>query len=389
MSGAVQPRTAAPALQAFGDEIAAALAEVAALRLKNGIDSSEIMTARLQLLRAEATADLRALGDEVVTHAATATSPTYVRDSIRYAWRVVGRYAELVARLDRQPFVVLPDFDADDLIVDIAYEVRDAPIPANVGALKSELDTAVNVIRAVMNDRMRTLDPVWSSMTRRDVALLQQDYLKHLVGIARVGLETTEPTRAEFARADLLRVTSLFTLREAGIVKNAYVNRLGVWSALAAFVFAALYVLIDNHVLSGDGIWSRVSSIAYVTRNFHLLACGTALGTWLSFSLRRQELSFADLAVLEPDRLEPAARVMFMIGLSGLVGLLLFTGAIVAGIGTVTGLEGMREHGTWALLLGLLAGVAERGLGSAVSKRSQDFSAVVGGGPAVPPTIKS
>jgi hypothetical protein len=119
-------------------------------------------------------------------------------------------------------------------------------------------------------------------------------------------------------------------------------------------------------------------------RNFHLLAAGTAVGTWLSFSLRRQELAFADLAVLEPDRLDPPARVVFMIGLSGLIALLLFSGAITAGVGSVTGYEGLHQHGSWALLLGLLAGVAERALGTAVTRRGLDFAAVIGGEGAKP-----
>ena len=45
-------------------------------------------------------------------------------------------------------------------------------------------------------------------------------------------------------------------------------------------------------------------TILHDFRNFFLLAIGTTVGTWLSFSLRRQILTFDDLAVLEEDRLD-------------------------------------------------------------------------------------
>ena len=69
------------------------------------------------------------------------------------------------------------------------------------------------------------------------------------------------------------------------------------------------------------------------------------------------------------------------------MGLLLFTGAIVAGVGSADGGSGMRGNGAIALVIGLLAGVAERALGNAVGRRGQEFADAVGGATAPTPPV--
>jgi peptidoglycan biosynthesis protein MviN/MurJ (putative lipid II flippase) len=114
-------------------------------------------------------------------------------------------------------------------------------------------------------------------------------------------------------------------------------------------------------------------------RNFFLLITGAAIGTWLSFSLRREVLTFEDLAVLERDQLDPGTRVVFIAGLVVVAGLLFWSRAITVGIGDFGTFEAMHQHGSWALLAGLLAGIAERALATVVSKRAGDFAGAIGG----------
>ena len=371
----------------FEAELKVAESEIAGFVLRNQVNTDN--AARLADIKAAAKLELGALRKRV--EAASGGTPKMLHATSRQAWRIVGHYEEVAERLDRCPFVVSAK-QKGEIFEDININVRDAPIPPWAGKLKAEIDEADNVIVAVFNERLRYVP--WLPWRRQSlqtrVKEAQSFYIEQLFGIAQVGLATTEPSRIEFAQIDLVRLRKLFTLREAGVVKNTYVKRLAFWSLVAAVIFGALYGAAS--VLGGPGTASctvlcGVRGLMYNFRNFDLLAVGTAIGTWLSFSLRRQNLDFADLAALEPDRLDPAERIAFMIGLSGLVGLLLFSGAIIAGIGTVTGMDAMHRNGSSALLLGLLAGVAERALGTAVSKQGLDFATIVGGGATVPDTV--
>ena len=115
-------------------------------------------------------------------------------------------------------------------------------------------------------------------------------------------------------------------------------------------------------------------------RTASALGSRTSIGTWLSFSLRRPVLGFADLAVLEEDRLNPTARILFVLGLTLVVGLLIYTKLVAIKVGEM----GVDLH--MALLLGLLCGIAERALAGAVSQRAREVVERVGGSPSVPPT---
>jgi len=117
--------------------------------------------------------------------------------------------------------------------------------------------------------------------------------------------------------------------------------------------------------------------VPYAFRNFFLLTAGTAVGTWISFSLRRVILTFLDLAAIEEDQMDPTNRVLFIIGLASAVGLLFWAGAVSVGMG---GFESnIARHGAWAVLIGLLLSIAERTMATAVSKRATDFAGAIGG----------
>lgn len=314
--------------------------------------------------------DLDALGE--ISSLIQSEVDQYLRNDIREIWRIVGRYDELLQKLNDQPFDVGSELDKNSRYrVGIFITVKEMPIPPAAGDLKREIDSSLNIIQSVMNDKR---DRVGNSnygerIAKIDVAF--DDYLRQLEDIARVGLMTCEPTRTAFARQDLVRLQNLVTVREAGDVKNSYVISLFKWCGVATVIFTCTYIL--SMTLLKQSSEGSIFQSLFALRNFSLLAVGTSVGTWLSFSIRKQELQFQDLAVLETDRLIPSTRVVYMIGLSSLLGLSLFTGAIVAGLGTVTGSQALHSHGSWALLIGLLSGLAERALGIVVSKESSRF----------------
>lgn len=300
-------------------------------------------------------------------------------------WTYLGFYQNDVARLNAQPFNIKPKRrGTDHEIYDFVIIVSHGVISDEARDLKLRLDAACSTVKSVMADRRARIGLRDVIARTKAVDDAEAGYMEDLVGIANVGLRTTEPSRVAFARADLERLKVFFTIREAGIVKNSYVNELFRWCALCAFLFVMLYVVARARLLApliaayaprGDWV-----TLLYDTRNFHLFAAGAAIGTWLSFSLRRPELQFEDLAVLEPDRLSPSTRVVYTVGLASFVALLLFSGAVVAGVGPVSGEMALHNHGSWSLMIGLLAGIAERALGKGVKERSDALAAAIGGG---------
>lgn len=370
-----------PAVYAFTQELDLARREVAGFRLADARPKSSGGDAQINDIMDNAGAELDTLRERVMGKPAGDAQDNDAAIYTRLAWRLTGRHVELVTRLNQQWFTIdaSPSKSDPGLNDDIAILATGVPIPADVGLLKQDLDTTLTVVKSVLNDRRSRIGNSGYGARVKELRDDQNDYMDQLLGIARVGLMTSEPSLFTFARGDLARLQTLFTIREAGKVKNDYLVHLAKCCGAATVLFVGLYFLCQSHA---DLVETRLPGWGVIlrnTRNFHLLAAGTAVGTWLSFSLRRQELTFSDLAVLEPDRLDPAARVLFMIGLASFVGLLLFTNAVIAGVGSVTGFDAMHQHGSWALLVGLLAGVAERGLGSAVQRRSNDFAAVIGG----------
>ncbi len=360
------------------------VAALAAACLKQGNTNDPQLLSEVQGVRNRGARELRDLAEKAIAKPGGSERDAAALATIPKCYRTEGQHREWLRRLDRAPFTVRcvsrPGNPA--LIQDLDFDTRDVFIPEAKAKLKTEIDSAMTVTKTVMAERERTVGwRDWLLLRHaKRVAEAQQrlsEYLSQMYGIATVGLMNVDPTQVAFARDDLDRYRQEFTNREAGVVKNRYVGRLGAVCLLAAIVCAIAYGVVRHN---------RQWLILHDTRNFLLLAAGTAVGTWLSFSLRRVTLTFNDLAVLEEDRLNPSLRVLFMIGLTAVVGLLFWSGAVTFGIGDLTSRTAMHEHGSWALLLGLLGGIAERALGTAVSRRATDFAVAVGGvsAPAAP-----
>lgn len=300
------------------------------------------------------------------TTAAGAVVATYV---------IQGRWQAAVARIAQAPFAV-EELDAEERPIarnapapacDLRITVYDQPVATEKLDFKVEVDRTLTIIKVVM----RKSGARWRTRTRNAYDKRRRaNYIHQLAGIARVGLEGREVSLTTLAKQSLLSLREEFVAMEAGSVKNRYLRRLG-WRCLLA---AALSVV--GYVLCRAG-GPAAYPVPYAFRNFFLLTAGTAVGTWISFSLRRVILTFLDLAAIEEDQMDPTNRVLFITALASVVGLLFWAGAVSVGMGEFQ--SDIAKHGAWALLIGLLLGIAERTMASAVSKRATDFAGAIGG----------
>jgi hypothetical protein len=215
--------------------------------------------------------------------------------------------------------------------------------------------TVFNAVRNQQNKKSPLADKVLDNYTRK------------LAGIGRVGL-VTDP------KLGLAQVYSLqrdYLANEAPRIKHLYVSRLFVIS-LVLFVAAYLYARWHDFTE-----WPDLQLILRSHKEFFLLAAGAAVGAWLSFSSRDQNLAFADLGSLDGDFAGPLFLVLFATGFTTVVGLLFWTGALTVGLGNMS--SSNIANASIALLIGLFCGLSERALATGISARAATFVQGVGG----------
>jgi hypothetical protein len=294
---------------------------------------------------------------------------------------IKGKYVGARDDLSKSLFVVEPDVDqssnlATELIIAVNSNLpppNDAPSPEKQ-ALFVSISSALTTIRAACERiRLKGETSYWfqsgqatNPAATGQAARLLDEYVRKLAEIARLGLEGSHVQLAERA---LEGVRTEFVTRQAGRIKNAYVHSLGKAAGIASASLLFVYVLVELGSIEGQ-FWQS-------HKPFLLAATGAAVGTWLSFSIRRVSLSFGDLAVLEEDLLDPSMRVIFVIGLTMIACLLFWKGAMNIEIGE---LKTKNLAGTTAVLVGLFCGIAERALATAISGRAATFVRGVAGG---------
>lgn len=240
-------------------------------------------------------------------------------------------------------------------------------VPPEYAALHIEIERTLATLNALFADGGGFLTRMTSMRNDRKL----DEYFGKLSGIA---LAAFGEDQVQLGRMALAGLQDEVVTREAGAVKNSYLRRLGYAAILLALVACMIYLYP----------FAAKPPLLAEAQKFMPLILGALLGTWLSFSLRRPVLAFADLAHLEEDRLDPSIRLLFVVGLTVIIGLLLSTEAIDITIGKLKTASSL-TNGSVAFLVGCLCGIGEKGLSSAVSRRASDFVASLGGAVALQP----
>jgi hypothetical protein len=239
--------------------------------------------------------------------------------------------------------------------------------------------TVISTVSQHMHDRAAKIGKRWwyakerrqrrENDERERARRLLDQYVRKLAGIARVGLQGPHTPLAKLALNEL---RAEFTAQQAGLIKNIYVRSLGAAAGVSSTSLLVLYAFIAKYV--GVGWW-------YDHKAFLIAAAGAAIGTWLSFSIRRVNLSFSDLAILEEDLLDPSVRIVFVIGLTLTACLLFWTGVMNIQIGDLkTNATEFMQKGSIAMLVGIFFGISERALATAISGRATAFVRGIGSG---------
>jgi hypothetical protein len=303
------------------------------------------------------------------------------------AWLTMGIYVADRNRLMQPLFEVSLEKDDGNRAVGVNVELipglpppDDQPSPEKQD-FYVQLGNASTVITTVyhqQDERAEKIGKRWwygrkgrrerrANLEHESAKRMLDEYMTKLHGVAQIGLQGPHTNLAKLA-LDQLRTD--FTAQQAGRIKNIYVRSLASAAVLAAAPLLILYVLITKYV--EIGWW-------YDHRPFLIAAAGAAIGTWLSFSIRRVNLSFSDLGMLEEDLLDPSMRITFVIGLTLTAFLLFWTGVMNIQIGELkTSAIEFTQKGSTAMLVGVLFGISERALATAISGRAAAFVRGIG-----------
>jgi hypothetical protein len=293
-----------------------------------------------------------------------------------------GRFHARITAIEEASRVVTVVVDADGFAIDITYQAAEVGLTEAQQRLLIDVARALTVVSVVIARdrhggglfagghswlRPSSQNKSAPAVAPRDPRRKKDHYIRRLALIAQSGVNKKDKD-AGYARLAFDAFKDEFVAMEADAVKNQYVRVLGYRALIIAVGFAigwAACVTFLSHL-----------SIAASIAPFLLIAVGACGGTWLSFAIRRVILGFNDLALLEQDRLAPLSRILFVIGLTWLVGMFLESGVVNADINGVRMDIGSSEIVT--LLIGAMCGISERALAGAVGTRSEDFIKRVG-----------
>ena len=179
----------------------------------------------------------------------------------------------------------------------------------------------------------------------------RNDYIKKLISISQVGLNTANPQPA-LATESLNKMRKEIMIKEGGKIKKWYTSRLGLWVAIVAAAFFALAVWMaslsgaepeqaenpDQSAAAAETVETEETALengenddetnkedeTWWARTFKDNAIyaycyafvGAAIATWVSFLIRRRNMEFIHLVMMEEDRMSCLARVMFTCALA-------------------------------------------------------------------------
>jgi hypothetical protein len=238
------------------------------------------------------------------------------------------------------------------------------PVPPTQTKLRADIETTLSTLKAIFPDKNEEIRPKRMTVPQQRYAAYQAE----LLGIAQTGLET--PADPQSARQWLESLQADIVLREGPRIKNSYMTMLGVAAAILATALAIVYFVLRNN--------PHLSNLLHAYRNLFVLLIGTAIGTWLSFGLRRLRITFKDLAALEDDMMEPAMRLVFTGLIVITIAFIFATGMVNVSVGGLNSAQ-LLTNGSSALLIGLLLGVSEQALPNALTRRASQFVSEVGG----------
>ncbi|GAC1416091.1 MAG: hypothetical protein NVSMB6_18480 [Burkholderiaceae bacterium] len=242
---------------------------------------------------------------------------------------------------------------------DLVFTAQGSPMPQEV-ELKSDIENCVVVLKSLF--------PKWDKGDPDQRRALSA-YITKLFIVAQTGLERDADFKV--ATLDLLAFKNAVRLQEGPRVKNKYMKRLGVWAVALTLLGLLIYTGIETFVLYFPDTALASSPYKDVAILF-LLWSAAMVGSWLSFGIRRVDMTFEDLGRPEVDMVTPGLRLIFTGLLSLTLSLVFVTEMVQVSIGSLDTKNLLVDPFT-AVLIGLFCGIGEQALTTTVGGRATQF----------------
>lgn len=188
-------------------------------------------------------------------------------------------------------------------------------------------------------------------------------YIDKLYDIALTGLsiDATE-VYPELAFKALEKLKEEILLRESSKVKNRYMGKLGR-NVVGQTLFLLLLILgLNNFQYVNKDIANNLSSYGYVY-------IGTIVGAWISFGVRKPNLFFEELSIIESDGLSPKIRLIYVGLCSIIIFLFLKTEIVVISINNISTSD-IKQSIEMQLALGASIGLIEYKISEKLFKKA-------------------
>lgn len=195
-----------------------------------------------------------------------------------------------------------------------------------------------------------------------------KEHLLSLTGIARVG---SSPTFSQLANMHLKQLKDEIVFRRGYEMKFSYLKWLGVWAILIISLCGLAYYLIMSLQLLSENTNGQVYSIHAL-----IMIMGSCVGAWLSFAIRKKEIAFEDLRLLNEDVKNPLMLLLIVILISLCFYLMFITNFLNVKVGNIFDTSKFidtSENKRVALLIGIFFGLSENSIGPKLTSRADFF----------------
>ena len=227
---------------------------------------------------------------------------------------------------------------------DILFEVdKDSKPTLEMEKFKQEIERVLIVLRELYSESDQLFDFYYDNLLK----LAQVGLISHKIDIAYQALKVLKEE---------------VVIKEGGKIKNKYMKMLGT-AALKVGLLPLVIAIIAVNV----EFYNKKDFVILI--NFLFLWSGSMVGIWLSFGVRKTDLSFYDLHVLEKDRLNPYIRLFFAGFMTITIGLFLSLDFFELKVCNITS-SLINSNIRFAILLGIVCGISEKALPSKVTQHA-------------------
>ena len=236
----------------------------------------------------------------------------------------------------------LDDKNADDNFNLKPREDRPGPIPEDQRKVSREVYAVRNTLKFLHGKKEKMED--------------YTEFIERVKQAARVGCEGSNVDTS-------LAASALNDIR--GDVVRRYGRKIAFLYLLALAAWAGGGVAL-GFIVIGISQWSGLEALS----GYGYLLVGSMVGAWLSVAASRWEIAFDGIQEFADMSAEPPVRLLFVGLLAMTFGLLLQLGIIPINIDNVS-LATFSASPQWALFLGIIAGVGEKGLSMQLLTRAK------------------